>query len=267
MPLRNQSQAIAAQVPLLRRYARALSGSQVSGDAWVRQALEALVADHESLDGALPPKIALYRLFQQVWRSGNPATDTAEPVTGGEQVAQARLSRLVPERRQALLLTTLEGFTADEAAIILNRNPDEVRTLVDAALADLGREIATEVLIIEDEPAIALDLADIVGELGHAVNGIVVTRSEAVAVARERRPGLILADIQLADDSSGIEAVKDILSDGSLPFVFITAYPERLLTGDRPEPAFLITKPFLPDAVKAAISQALFFYPPTERAA
>lgn len=267
MPLRNQSQAIAAAVPLLRRYARALTGTQKSGDAWARQALEALVADPGALDPSLPPRIGLYRLFHRVWISAGAVGRPEEQAAESERTAQARLGRLVPDRRQALLLTTLEGFTSDEAAIILNRNPDETRGLIDAAMADLGRGLACEVMIIEDEPAIALDLADIVGELGHSVSAIVVTRQEAVAAAQERRPGLILADIQLADDSSGIDAVRDIFGDGSLPVVFITAYPERLLTGDRPEPAFLITKPFLPDAVKAAISQALFFYPPAERAA
>ena len=41
--------------------------------------------------------------------------------------------------------------------------------------------------------------------------------------------------------------------------IFITAFPERLLTGERPEPTFLITKPFQRSTVKAAIAQALFF--------
>jgi DNA-binding LytR/AlgR family response regulator len=70
---------------------------------------------------------------------------------------------------------------------------------------------------------------------------------------------MILADIQLADGSSGIDAVNEILGVLDVPVVFITAYPERLLTGERPEPAFLITKPFKPEMVKAVISQALFF--------
>ena len=44
-----------------------------------------------------------------------------------------------------------------------------------------------------------------------------------------------------------------------MPVIFITAYPERLLTGAKPEPTFLIRKPYRPDEVKAVISQALFF--------
>jgi DNA-binding LytR/AlgR family response regulator len=70
---------------------------------------------------------------------------------------------------------------------------------------------------------------------------------------------LVLADVQLADGSSGIEAVKEILEECSPPVVFITAFPDLLLTGTRPEPTFLMSKPFDPEAVKAMISQVLFF--------
>jgi CheY-like chemotaxis protein len=133
--------------------------------------------------------------------------------------------------------------------------------LVNAAMGEITRGIRTDVLIIEDETVIALDLAAIVEDMGHSVSHIAISRSDAVKAAQTKPPGLILADIQLADDSSGIDAVKDILAQTRVPAIFITAYPERLLTGERPEPTFLITKPFLPDSVKAAIGQALFFHP------
>jgi len=134
-----------------------------------------------------------------------------------------------------------------------------VTTLVAEALAEIDRQTTTRVLIIEDEPIIAMDIESIVRDLGHDVTGIAVTRDEAVALARKIKPGLVLADIQLADDSSGIDAVKDILAEFTVPVIFITAFPERLLTGERPEPTFLITKPFQRSTVKAAIAQALFF--------
>lgn len=81
------------------------------------------------------------------------------------------------------------------------------------------------------------------------------------------KPELVLADIQLADGSSGIDAVNRILATKNLPVIFITAFPERLLTGERTEPTFLITKPFLPDMVKALVSQALFFNTAVKEAA
>jgi CheY-like chemotaxis protein len=85
------------------------------------------------------------------------------------------------------------------------------------------------------------------------------TRAEAAAVVRKHRPGLILADIQLADGSSGLDAVNDLLNMFEVPVIFITAFPERYLTGARPEPAFLVSKPYRPATLSALVSQALFF--------
>jgi CheY-like chemotaxis protein len=153
----------------------------------------------------------------------------------------------------------MEGFSREEAAIILEADEDEILGLLTSAIAEIDRQTVTQVLIIEDEPIIAMDLEGIVEGLGHKVAAIADTRSSAVAAARSHNPGLVLADIQLADGSSGIDAVTDILNDFQVPVIFITAYPDRLLTGERPEPTFLITKPFQESTVQAAISQALFF--------
>jgi CheY-like chemotaxis protein len=177
------------------------------------------------------------------------------------------MMRIAPRSRQAILLTALEGFTPSEAAPILDTDFDEVDRLIAKAQQEIDAELATEVLIIEDEPVIAADIEALVRELGHKVLDIAATRTEAVEAAARHRPGLVLADIQLADGSSGIDAVKDILSRFDVPVIFITAFPERLLTGERPEPTFLITKPFQPETVKAAIGQALFFHPARRREA
>ena len=104
-----------------------------------------------------------------------------------------------------------------------------------------------------------MDIEALVESLGHRVTEVARTHAEALAAVRRRRPGLILADVQLADGSSGITAVHEILNSFRVPVIFITAYPERLLTGERPEPTFLISKPFRHEMVKAVISQALFF--------
>jgi CheY-like chemotaxis protein len=144
-------------------------------------------------------------------------------------------------------------------AIVLGKSEEEVRKLVDIAGREIAEQIAARVLIIEDEPLIAMDIENLVGEIGHEVVGIATTREEATAIAKKTSPGLVLADVQLADGSSGIDAVNDILKSINVPVIFITAYPERLLTGERAEPTFLVTKPFKPEMVKAIISQALFF--------
>ena len=245
-------------LPYLRRYARALTGSQKSGDSYVKAALQALAAGEAELE-QLPPRVALYKLFQVIWGATGAKLETAPEGGSGDAIAQ-RVLRIPPRHRQAFLLTALENFTVDEAAQILDDNPDGVRALISRAQRDIEAELATEVLIIEDEPVIAADIEALVLDLGHTVTAVATTRSEAVAAVKNRRPGIVLADIQLADGSSGIDAVNDILKGTDVPVIFITAFPERLLTGEKPEPAFLITKPFQPETVKAAIGQALFFH-------
>jgi CheY-like chemotaxis protein len=251
---------VAANLPYLRRYARALTGSQATGDAFVRETLEAALVDDELRRMIGSGRAELYHVFNKVWASAH--VDVPEPAGldgSHEAAAQARLSTITPLNRQALLLTTLEDFSIDEAAFIMDREPSEVQALVQEAVAEIDRESATNVLIIEDEPLISMQLEDLVRSLGHEVCGMAATRTQAQQIVAEQTPGLVLADIQLADGSSGLDAVDDILKIESVPVIFITAYPERLLTGDRPEPTYLVTKPFQESTVRAAISQALFF--------
>jgi DNA-directed RNA polymerase specialized sigma24 family protein/CheY-like chemotaxis protein len=250
--------AIAEHLPYLRRYARALSGTQASGDAYVRACLEAIIADTSVLSPGQPPRVGLYRVFHRIWGS----TDTdSRPVGGANETGgvERRLENLTPAHRQALLLTAMEGFSVTEAAHILGVAEAQVKQMVGQAVREISSQPSTRVLIIEDEPIISLDLQSIVREMGHTVAAIATTRDEAVRAARESEPGLVLADIKLADGSSGIDAVRQILSELEVPIVFITAYPERLLTGERPEPTFLVTKPFVPETVRVAVSQALLF--------
>ncbi|MHA6722340.1 response regulator [Sphingomonas sp. RS2018] len=254
-------QQLAPHLPFLRRYGRALTGSQSEGDQYVRATLEAIVAAPEEFPRDVDPRLGLYRTFQAIWGSTH-SDNRVEPddiSSDQETVARARLSRIAPLSRQALLLTAMEGFTVEDTAYLIRQPVEQVDDLVAEALAEIDSQTRARVLIIEDEPIIAMDIETIVRDQGHEVTGVAVTRDEAVALAMEDRPGLVLADIQLADDSSGIDAVKDILAKFDVPVIFITAFPERLLTGERPEPTFLITKPFQRATVKAAISQALFF--------
>lgn len=251
---------LAPHLPYVRRYARALTGDQKTGDQYVRVALEALAAGEQDLVAELSPRVALYQLFHAIWLNTGARLEAAPDADEGRGPAD-RLLRIAPRSRQAFLLTALEGFTPAEAGQILGGSFEEVERLIAEAQAEIDAELATQVLIIEDEPVIAADIEALVRDLGHEVLEIAATRTEAVEAVARRSPGLVLADIQLADGSSGIDAVKDILAKLDVPVIFITAFPERLLTGERPEPTFLITKPFQPETVKAAIGQALFFHP------
>ena len=245
-------------IPYLRRFARALTGSQTSGDTYVRTALEALAAGDTNIDTDLHPKIALYRMFLGIWSTTGAQLEAKQDVAGS--TAAQRVSKLAPVSRQAFLLQSLEGLTLEDTALVMKTTPDDASEMIKEAEADIEKELRTNVLIIEDEPIIAADIEGLVLELGHTVDSISATRSDAVRNAKLKSPGLVLADVHLADGSSGIDAVEDILAEYDVPVIFITAFPERLLTGDKPEPAYLVSKPFDPDNVKAAISQALFFH-------
>jgi DNA-directed RNA polymerase specialized sigma24 family protein/CheY-like chemotaxis protein len=254
----SRSQLVAEHLPLLRRYARALTGNQASGDAYVGAMLEALLQDPTVLDEKHGPRAGLFRLFTKIWNSVS-LNDESDDVTTLAMPSERRISNITPLPRQAFLLLSLEGFSEEEVAFILGIDVTETRKLADTAGREMAAEIATDVLIIEDETFIAMDLESLVKNLGHNVIGVARTHSDAVALAKNKKPGLILADIQLADGSSGLDAVNELLRIFEVPVVFITAYPERFLTGERPEPAFLISKPFQPAMVSAVASQALFF--------
>jgi DNA-directed RNA polymerase specialized sigma24 family protein len=244
-------------VPFLRRYARALTGNQASGDAYVAAALESLIASPKIIESGPNQRVELYRLFTKIWSSlaVNAKSDAAEPNLPPER----HLTQITPRPRQAFLLVALEGFSEEEAARVMDCDLTTFRGLVEESSRELAAEIATDVLIIEDETFIAMDIEALVESLGHRVIGVARTHAEAIALTRRKRPGLILADIQLADGSSGLDAVNEILGTYEVPVIFITAYPERFLTGQRPEPAFLIAKPFQLSVVSAVASQALFF--------
>jgi DNA-directed RNA polymerase specialized sigma24 family protein len=252
------SQTIAPHLPLLRRFARALAGSQSAGDAYVAATLQVLVEDPSLFDNSLEPRVALYRTFVSMWNSVGLNLKT-EVFERADSAVDRQLEQITPLARQAFVLCSVEGFSEEETADILNTTPSNVEALLDDAGHEIAAQVATDVLIIEDEPMIAMDLEAIVEGLGHQVAGVARTHVEAVKAASRKTPGLVLADIQLADGSSGLDAVNEMLDSFEVPVVFITAYPDRLLTGERPEPAFLITKPYQPDTVKAIVSQALFF--------
>jgi CheY-like chemotaxis protein len=251
------SEGFAHFLPRLRRLARMLADDQQSGDAVVAATLETL-ADDDELHA--DPRIALYRMFCRFWNGpvGQRVRTLAMP-TPSEPALRQRVFALTPKSRQAFMLLALDEFSLEDAALVLEMPVSQVTALVEAARQEVARQIATDVLIIEDDLIIADDLKALIADLGHRVIGIARTQKEAVALAKKARPGLILADIQLADGSSGIDAVEEIRRETSAPVVFITAYPERLLTGEAREPTYLLSKPFDGDAVRIVVSQALFF--------
>jgi CheY-like chemotaxis protein len=239
----------------LRRFARLLTGTQGAGDAAVERLLQVVAAD-PAVFPDISPKLGLYQCFLATltrrYRDSGP-----EPGLLGDTAVRS-LAALTPEGRQAFLLVSVEGFTSKETAEILEVSERRVESLLRESGAEIGRQIATAVLLIEDEPLIALDLKRVLESLGHRV-AVARTHDDALRAAKLSNPGLVIADIRLADGSSGLDAVNDLLRSLTVPVIFVTAFPERLTTGRGPEPTFLIRKPFREEAVRAIVSQVLFF--------
>jgi DNA-directed RNA polymerase specialized sigma24 family protein/CheY-like chemotaxis protein len=245
---------LARTLPYLRRYARSLTGRQSAGDAVVRALLECSLHDPDVRAEIRNGPISLFRAFTRLWMSTevpSPAGAMADP---GSQIA-----RVPSLPRQALLLHQLEGFSVAQTGAILGLPESEAEELVQQAIGELGLDEPVRVLVIEDEGLIASHLESIVAEAGHRVVANATTAAQAKIMFEREKPHLVLSDVQLADGSSGVDAMDAIAELSDVPVIFITAFPELLLTGERPEPAFLIGKPFRDETVRTAISQALFF--------
>jgi CheY-like chemotaxis protein len=252
---------IVAKLPFLRRYARALTGSQGAGDQYVRELLEVIIRDKPIDDGTEDLQRELFKLFHRIYSStgSRPARPSLEPGLEGTADTMMRQVMALPSvERQVLLLSALERYSFSDVAYILGIPEPAVREIFNRAQESVSALGAARVLIIEDEPVIALELRSIVESLGHTIVGTADREKEAIEIANKSSPDLVLADIQLRGSDSGIEAVRQILKKLTVPVIFITAYPERLLTGHGIEPTFILSKPYDPGSVRAAISQALF---------
>jgi len=230
--------ALLTALPYARRLARALTGSQARGDAMVADALRGGVV---SVPGADDARMALFAAVARV--AAAQPEEPAAPLT--------RTERLL------LLLTSLEELEPEEAGTVLGLDGDLTRAMLASARERLRAATVARVLIIEDEPIIAMDLQQLVESAGHEVVGVAASESEAVSLADRARPTLVLADVNLGHGGDGANAVERILSRHAMPVIFVTAYPERLLTGSKVEPAFVITKPFEPTTLAVATFQAV----------
>ena len=261
---------VSIYIPELRRYARVLTGSPTVGDWYVRMTLYLIARNLTRWSPCeveqFGVRVALYRVFQEVWsrRPNESGLDMEETPEHSQDALRCHVRALPDLDREVLLLTELCAFSIEETAWILGLTDKEAEDGLASALAGLQSQTATTVLIIEDEPIIALDLNRIVVGMGHRVIGLAETKTNAVVLGLTQRPGVILADIQLRDGSSGLDAVHDIRTHLQAPVIFVTAFPERLLTGNRIEPSYLVTKPFDSEVLKLTINKALLLHaPPT----
>ena len=238
--------ALIRALPYARRYARALTGTQVAAATrWWRMRCGRCVT--RGMPGRRPAaRASLYGAIGDAVRAADDRA--AMPDSAGHVAAAAH----------AAAADGAGGAAADRRRRRLPASiPAEAEHELRIARDGLRTGITARVLIIEDEPIIALDIQELVERCGHSVVGIAATEAEAVAIAGAERPGLVLADINLGAGGDGASAVARILRDLTAPVIFVTAYPERLLTGEAVEPAFIITKPFDPTTLAVATYQAV----------
>lgn len=228
------TEALKASLPFARRFARALTGDQARGDAVVAACLRHGLPD-------LPGHLALHAAI-------------AREVPDEPSSAVEPLSAI---QRRLMLLTALEELSLEDTALVLGLSEAEATAELAAARENLKRAATTDVLIIEDEPLIAMDLRILVQQCGHRVVGLAASEDAALQLAEQHRPGLILADINLGRGGDGMNAVRRILRISHVPVIFITAYPQKLLTAEGLEPAFVINKPFDRLSVSIATYQAV----------
>ncbi len=232
------SRRLDQHVVFLRRYARALTGSRSNGDQLAEKVRDAVLAN-PMLES---PRLHLFQKFHKFWTNATTPPNTEPP----------ELSR------EVFLLHSLEDFGFSQIQEILQIPQKTVKALYHQALSDLQKMRPSRILLVEDETLIAMDMSNVITDMGHSVIGVARTRAEAVALARDGKPDLITCDIRLADGSSGIDAIADILEFApSVAVIFLTGFPEELLTGTISEPAFVIDKPYREKQVQSAISQAL----------
>ena len=253
------AQEVRAAIPQLRRYARALAGTQQQGDEYVRICLETVLQEPERLRQSGDPKRDLFTAFHEVCRGVGQSFHAAGLDLEPEDDPLRRQLTTLPELdREVLLLVSLEGFTIDQAAAILDIDDAEASRCMASARMQIQQNTGARILIVEDESIIAMNIASVARSCGHTVVATAARKDRAIALAHEHQPNLVLADVQLQDGNDGIEAVREILRAIRAPVIFVTGYPERLLTGSGVEPTFVIAKPFAPETLRTAIGQALW---------
>jgi CheY-like chemotaxis protein len=232
-----QQETTSRNLPGLRRYARALAGGQQAGDDAVSAAVSALFKSRGP-KGAT--RIGLFQWLAQAWNSAGPKSEATSGLA-----------------RQALLLAATEGFSLTETAAILRADPEAVEQWIGRETGEMPSRAANNVLIIEDEPLVSLMMQDALESCGHHVSGVARTRAEAEKLAGQTPPDFVVSSMILADGSSGIEALNDILRTADVPYLMATTPIDQFLTGKRSEFVYLLAKPFTDAALTVMVDQAI----------
>ncbi len=239
-----------AELKDLRRYAYCILGNRSLSDMAVEAALNALASEMNALGCGALTRLDLYKKVNEA-ANDSPAIVSAA-AAGGIFADFQRLSR---QQRQIAALRAIVGLSYGEIATIMDLGKNAVRRVYCEALAEM-RDKPAAVLIIEDEVFIALDIQQIVRNLGLSVAGIAKNRAEALRMADLSRPKLILADYKLRDDS-GVDVVKAIREQMDANVIYVTSHPEVVAAARDCDDDLVISKPFNPRALAAAVQTRL----------
>lgn len=254
----HNSDNITSTVSLFRRFAAAMAGNQTVADRYLRDILVTLSEEKNPTNGDAETRTVLFQSFLHRWmRDGG---QTSEPDNHLVERAQGALASLDVQSRAALLLHVLAGFDFATVAEVQGTSKQKAQEAIFTARRKVAAAAQSKVLIVEDEIFLAMDISDIVNEMGHRIIGPADTATSAVELAEREQPDLILADIALAGRSTGFDAVKTIRDTvGSVPVIFITAFPDRVPPDALKEPACVIGKPYTEEQLRSVVSEAIFF--------
>lgn len=240
-----------AELRNLRRYAFCLLGNRFLSDMAVEAALNSLVSDVMTVSGRAISRLDLYRKVNELARTSLQKGKVSASVGSG---LHARLLRLTEEQRQVTALHAVIGFPYGDIASVMGTSESHLRTAYALSMLAL-RQKPLAVLIIEDEALIARELQEIVTNLGLTVAGMAKNRAEALRIAGQSKPQLILADYKLKGDT-GVDVVKAIRANMDANVIYVTAHPEAVAAeGERRD--LIISKPFNIRTVERAVQTHL----------
>jgi DNA-directed RNA polymerase specialized sigma24 family protein/CheY-like chemotaxis protein len=257
-----QARRLMAQLPYMRRYGRALTGSTIRGDDLVTRAVEAALSepDRYQLDTDDEPvtRRRLYTLLNELFDTdAGAAGTTVSPAEPGHPIESA-LSSLPEQERRVFLLVSLEELPTPQAADVMGVPADEARDALGRAQNAMREQLVANILIVEDDAIIAYDLTETVLGMGHKVCGTAATMEEALAAAAANQPSLALMDLRLAHGGSGITTAQALRETRALPIIFVTAFAEELKQRGLDYLGPVIKKPFTREQIERAITQAVF---------
>jgi|tagenome__1003787_1003787.scaffolds.fasta_scaffold20919351_2 DNA-directed RNA polymerase specialized sigma24 family protein/CheY-like chemotaxis protein len=257
-----QARRLMAQLPYMRRYGRALTGSTIRGDDLVTRAVEAALTEPEryQLDTDDEPvtRRRLYTLLNELFDADTgPAGASVSLAEPGHPIETA-LSSLPEQERRVFLLVSLEELSTPQAADVMGVPAEEARDALARAQNAMREQLVANILIVEDDAIIAYDLTETVLGMGHKVCGTAATMEEALAAAAANQPSLALMDLRLAHGGSGITTAQALRETRALPIIFVTAFAEELKQRGLDYLGPVIKKPFTREQIERAITQAVF---------